>query len=64
MPTKKGEQWYADWIVAADVYTGSLPGSFQESKDEVLLRLDNLLHQQGASTCLYIPRVYIIIRVF
>ncbi|TGZ50512.1 Uncharacterized protein DBV15_05247 [Temnothorax longispinosus] len=45
MPTKKGEQWYADWIVAADVCT-DLPGSLQESKDEVLLRLDNLLRQQ------------------
>ncbi|KYM96381.1 hypothetical protein ALC62_13033 [Cyphomyrmex costatus] len=44
MPTKKGEQWYADWIVAAGVCT-YLPGSLQ-SKDEVLLRLDNLLRQR------------------
>lgn len=52
MPTKKGEQWYADWIVAADVCT-NLPGSLQESKDEILLRLDNLLRQQGTS--IYLP---------
>lgn len=48
MPTKKGEQWYADWIVAANVCM-DLPGSLQESKNEVLLRLDNLLRQQGTS---------------
>lgn len=46
MPIKKGEQWYTDWIVATDVYM-ELPGSLLESKDEVLLRLDNLLSQQG-----------------
>jgi len=51
MPTKKGEQWYADWIVAAGVCT-DLPGSLQ-SKDEVLLRLDNLLREQGTSS--YLP---------
>ncbi|GAB1862210.1 hypothetical protein CAJAP_03289 [Camponotus japonicus] len=45
MPTNKGEQWYADWIVAADVCM-DLPGSFQENKNEVLLRLDKLLLQQ------------------
>jgi len=47
MPTKKSEQWYVDWIVEAGVCT-DLPESLQ-SKDEVLLRLDNLLRQQGAS---------------
>lgn len=47
MPTKKGEQWYVDWIVA-DVCM-DLPGSFQENKNEVLLRLDKLLLQQGMS---------------
>lgn len=52
MPTKKGEQWYTDWIVTADVCT-DLSGSLQESKDEVLLRLDNLLRQQGTS--IYLP---------
>jgi len=46
MPTKKGEQWYADWIVAADVYM-DLAGSPRDSKDEVLHRLDELLRQQG-----------------
>ncbi|EZA46826.1 hypothetical protein X777_01120 [Ooceraea biroi] len=46
MLTKKDERWYADWIVAADVYT-DLPGSPRESKDEVLQRLDELLRQQG-----------------
>ncbi|XP_072757846.1 pleckstrin homology domain-containing family G member 5 isoform X5 [Anoplolepis gracilipes] len=45
MPTKKGEQWYADWIVAADVCM-DLPWSFQDNKNEVLLRLDKLLLQQ------------------
>lgn len=49
MPTNKGEQWYADWIVAADVCM-DLPGSFQENKNEVLLRLDKLLLQQGMLT--------------
>lgn len=49
MPTKKGEQWYADWIVAADVCM-DLPGSFQKNKNEVLLRLDKLLLQQGILT--------------
>ncbi|KYN43980.1 Pleckstrin homology domain-containing family G member 5 [Trachymyrmex septentrionalis] len=44
MPTKKSEQWYVDWIVEAGVCT-DLPESLQ-SKDEVLLRLDNLLRQQ------------------
>lgn len=52
MLTKKGEQWYADWIVMTDVCM-DLPGSFRESKDEVLLRLDNLLRQQGRSVCIY-----------
>jgi len=49
MPTKKGEQWYADWIVAADVYM-DLAGSPRDSKDEVLHRLDELLRQQGILT--------------
>ncbi|KYM81894.1 hypothetical protein ALC53_07686 [Atta colombica] len=44
MPTKKNEQWYADWIVEAGVCI-DLPESLQ-NKDEVLLRLDNLLRQQ------------------
>lgn len=52
MPTKKSERWYADWIVTADVCT-DLPGSLQDSKDEVLRRLDNLLRQQGTS--IYLP---------
>ncbi|XP_036148214.1 pleckstrin homology domain-containing family G member 5 isoform X2 [Monomorium pharaonis] len=45
MPTKRGEQWYTDWIIAADVCT-DLSRSLRENKDEVLLRLDNLLRQQ------------------